>query len=139
MDDLNARLKEIVQPSADDEQKQREREEEQKRNQNNDPSGNSPTSSMGSSSGSGDSTSVQVEKPDKASTKEDKVGISNAADASNVDPKADLKAITDQMGEILKKYNGRESDVPLTSDYWALRNRHLVLVKEEKDRNGVRY
>lgn len=79
---------------------------------------------------------VKVEKPEGGASKDDKVGASTAADASNVDPDAPLNEVTKQIEETLKKYGGRESDIPLSDDYWALRNRAMVLRSESKNRRA---
>jgi hypothetical protein len=51
----------------------------------------------------------------------------NETDPSEVTSLLEIDRRTDV---ILKKYGGRESDVPISSNYWKLKNRYRELTRQ---------
>lgn len=71
-------------------------------------------------------------KPAETPTKEEKV-FSPDASSERVESD-DLEQLQEQVGSILKEYQGLEANIPLTNDYWALRNKLMAVSNDRKDK-----
>jgi hypothetical protein len=66
-------------------------------------------------------------------SKDTAIGGTASTDARNApDQGADAQSIHGKIEEILKEYDGQESRIPLTHDYWAMLNQYRVENSKEQ-------
>ena len=79
---------------------------------------------------------VEPIKPeDKKRSKED-VTLGINAGAEVLGNEDELSTLEKGMGEVLKEYNNLESEIPITHDYWNVRNRVLAMRNDARNKSA---